>query len=109
MAAIGCSGLLAPTAVQGGGLSPLRQGADVLTGREWPRLYDRDVLADNEVPVAALICAEDPYVERVFSEDTAAHIRGARTWLTNEDDHNALRADGERGGRRVRDLPPGRA
>jgi uncharacterized protein involved in copper resistance len=36
------------------------------------------------------------YVERAFSEETAAQIRGARTWLTNEYEHNGLRADGER-------------
>jgi pimeloyl-ACP methyl ester carboxylesterase len=91
------------------GLSALREAADLLAAREWPCLYDPDVLAVNEVPVAALIYAEDPYVERVFSEDTAARIRGARTWLTNEYDHNALRADGERVLGRLLDLARGRA
>jgi hypothetical protein len=48
------------------------------------------------VPAAALIYAEDMYVERAFSEATAARIPGLRPWITNEYDHNGLRVDGER-------------
>lgn len=92
-----------------GALAPLREAAELLAGREWARLYDPDVLAANEVSVAALIYADDPYVERVFSEETAAHIRGARTWLTNEYQHNGLRADSERVLGRLLDLARGRA
>jgi hypothetical protein len=33
------------------------------------------------------------YVERVFSEETAARIKGLRMWLTNEYDHDGLRQD----------------
>ena len=79
-----------------GALAPLREAADILAEHEWPRLYDPDRLAANEVPVAAAIYAEDMYVERAFSEETAAQIRGLRPWLTSEYEHNALRADGER-------------
>jgi pimeloyl-ACP methyl ester carboxylesterase len=92
-----------------GELASLREAADLLAAREWPRLYDEDVLAANEVSVAALIYADDPYVERVFSEETAAHIRGARVWLTNEYEHNGLRADGERVFGRLLALARGRA
>jgi pimeloyl-ACP methyl ester carboxylesterase len=92
-----------------GALTPLREAADILAEREWPRLYDRDRLAANEVPVAAAIYAEDMYVERVFSEETASHIRGLRPWLTNEYEHNALRADGGRVLGRLIDLARGRA
>jgi pimeloyl-ACP methyl ester carboxylesterase len=77
-------------------LAPLREAADLLAEREWPRLYDLDALRGNEVPAAAVIYSEDMYVERAFSEETAARIRGMRTWLTSEYDHNGLRADGER-------------
>jgi pimeloyl-ACP methyl ester carboxylesterase len=91
-----------------GALAPLREAADLLAGREWPRLYDPDRLAANEVPVAAAIYAEDMYVERAFSEETAAHIHGLRPWLTNEYEHNALRADGERVLGRLIDLARGR-
>jgi pimeloyl-ACP methyl ester carboxylesterase len=79
-----------------GALAPLREAADLLAEHDWPRLYDPERLAENEVPVAAAIYAEDMYVERAFSEETAAHIRGLRPWLTNEYQHNGLRADGER-------------
>jgi len=36
------------------------------------------------------------YVERTLSEETARNIRGIKLWITNEYDHNGLRADGER-------------
>jgi pimeloyl-ACP methyl ester carboxylesterase len=89
------------------GLAPLREAAELLAQREWPRLYDPDVLASNEVPVAAAIYVRDMYVERTFSEETAARIRGARTWITNEYEHNGLRADGERILGRLIDLARG--
>jgi pimeloyl-ACP methyl ester carboxylesterase len=92
-----------------GSLAPLREAAELLAVREWPRLYDRDVLAGNDVPVAAAIYANDMYVERAFSEETAAHIRGARTWITNEYEHNGLRVDGGRILGRLIDLARGRA
>jgi pimeloyl-ACP methyl ester carboxylesterase len=92
-----------------GALAPLREAADILAEREWSRLYDADRLAANEVPVAAAIYADDMYVERVFSEETAAHVRGLRTWLTDEYEHNALRADGGRVLGRLIDLARGRA
>ena len=91
-----------------GALAPLKEAADLLARREWPRLYDPDVLAHNEVPVAAAVYAEDMYVERLFSEETAARIRGAKTWITNEYQHNGLRVDGERILGRLIDLARGR-
>jgi hypothetical protein len=90
-------------------LAPLRDAAHLLAEREWPRLYDDDVLRHNEVPAAAAIYVEDMYVERSFSEETAAQIRGIRTWITNEYEHNALRVDGERILGRLIDLARGRA
>jgi pimeloyl-ACP methyl ester carboxylesterase len=92
-----------------GGLGPLREAADLLAEHDWPRLYDPDRLAANEVPAAAAIYAEDMYVERRFSEETAARVRGLRPWLTNEYEHNGLRADGERILARLIDLARGRA
>jgi pimeloyl-ACP methyl ester carboxylesterase len=92
-----------------GALRPLREAADLLAEREWPRLYDPEQLARNDVPAAAAIYAEDPYVERVFSEETAARVRGLRPWVTSEYGHNGLRADGERILSRLIDLARGRA
>jgi pimeloyl-ACP methyl ester carboxylesterase len=92
-----------------GALAPLREAADLLAERAWPRLYDRARLAANEVPAAAVIYANDAYVPRPFSEQTAAQIGGLRTWLTDEYEHNGLRADGERILDRLLDLARGRA
>ncbi|HET9737201.1 MAG TPA: alpha/beta fold hydrolase [Solirubrobacteraceae bacterium] len=91
-----------------GALAPLREAAEILAGHEWPRLYDAERLAANEVPAAAAIYADDPYVEREFSEETAARIPGLRPWITNEYDHNGLRADGARILGRLIDLVRGR-
>ncbi len=90
-------------------LAPLREAAEVLAHRSWPALYDRELLERNEVPAAAAIYAEDVYVERAFSEETAASVRGLRPWLTNEFEHDGLWADGERVLGRLLDLVRGRA
>jgi pimeloyl-ACP methyl ester carboxylesterase len=92
-----------------GALAPLREAAEILAAHEWPALYDADRLAANEVPAAAAIYADDPYVERAFSEETATRTRGLRPWVTNEYDHNGLRADGDRILSRLIDLARGRA
>ena len=92
-----------------GALTALREAAEILAAHEWPRLYDAERLAANEVPVAAAIYTEDPYVERAFSEETAARTRGLCAWVTSEYEHNALRADGARILGRLIDLARGRA
>ncbi len=90
-------------------LAPLREAADLLAEREWPLLYDPEQLRRNEVPAAAAVYANDMYVERAFSERTAADIRGLRPWVTSEYEHDGLRADGERILGRLIDLARGRA
>ena len=76
-----------------GALAPLRDAAELLAAHEWPPLYDGERLEANEVPAAAAVYAEDMYVERAFSEETAARIKGLRMWLTNEYEHDGLRQD----------------
>jgi hypothetical protein len=90
-------------------LAPLREAAAILAEHEWPRLYDEDRLRANEVPAAAAVYTEDPYVERAFSEESAGLVRGLRPWVTSEYDHNGLRADGARILDRLIDLARGRA
>lgn len=92
-----------------GALHPLAEAAQILAEHEWPELYDAARLAENEVPAAAAVYAEDPYVEREFSEQTAATIRGLRPWVTSEFDHDGLRSYGERVLGRLMDLVQGRA
>ena len=91
------------------GLRPQRAAAEILAEHPWPALYDADRLRHNDVPVAATIYVNDLYVERDFAEETAATIRGLRTWETDEFEHNGLRADGERVLGRLIDLARGRA
>ena len=89
-------------------LRPQRAAAELLAEREWPRLYDPTQLARNEVPVAATIYVNDIYVDRRFAEETAAQVRGLRPWITNEFEHDGLRASGERVLARLIDLARGR-
>ena len=75
------------------GLRPLRDVAELLARDDrWPALYDPARLAGNTVPGAAAIYAEDMYVPRALSEQTAASIAGLKVWLTNEFEHNGLRS-----------------
>jgi pimeloyl-ACP methyl ester carboxylesterase len=92
-----------------GALAPLREAAGILAEHEWPRLYDAGVLRTNDVPVAAAIYANDAYVERAFSEETAALVGRLRPWLTDEYEHNGLRTDGGRILDRLIALARGRA
>ena len=91
-----------------GQLRSHREAAEILAEHPWPKLYDADQLAHNEIPVSATIYVNDLYVERRFAEETASQIRGLRPWITNEYEHNGLRADGERVLGRLIDLVRGR-
>jgi pimeloyl-ACP methyl ester carboxylesterase len=73
-------------------LRPLREAADLLAERDdWPPLYDPSRLAANEIPVAAAVYYDDMYVDRELSMRTAGAIRGLRTWVTSEYEHDGLR------------------
>jgi pimeloyl-ACP methyl ester carboxylesterase len=91
------------------GLRAQNDAAHMLAEHPWPALYDGGRLRRNEVPVVATIYVNDLYVERDFAEETAATIRGLRTWQTDEFEHNGLRADGERVLGRLVDMLRGRA
>ncbi|MFI5546018.1 alpha/beta fold hydrolase [Streptomyces sp. NPDC051815] len=78
-------------------LAPLRETADLLAARTgWEPLYDPRRLAANEVPVAAAVYHDDMYVDAGHSLQTARSIRGLRTWVTDEFEHDGLRAGGPR-------------
>ncbi|MFJ6080310.1 alpha/beta fold hydrolase [Streptomyces sp. NPDC092369] len=78
-------------------LRPLRETAELLAARtDWKRLYDPARLAANEVPVAAAVYHDDMYVDATHSLETARAIRGLRTWVTDEFEHDGVRAGGSR-------------
>jgi pimeloyl-ACP methyl ester carboxylesterase len=73
-------------------LRPLREAADLLAERDdWPPLYDPSRLAACDVPVTAAVYYHDMYVDRELSMRTAGAIRGLRTWVTSEWEHDGLR------------------
>ncbi|MFD3520059.1 alpha/beta fold hydrolase [Streptomyces sp. NPDC058653] len=78
-------------------LRPLRETAELLAARtDWPALYDRARLAANEVPVAAAVYHDDMYVDTGHSLETARAVRGLRTWVTDEYEHDGVRVSGPR-------------
>lgn len=78
-------------------LRPLRETAELLAARtDWRPLYDPARLAVNEVPVAAAVYHDDMYVDTAHSLETARAIRGLRTWVTDEFEHDGVRAGGPR-------------
>ncbi|MEU9335984.1 alpha/beta fold hydrolase [Streptomyces sp. NPDC048290] len=78
-------------------LRPLRETADLLAARtDWRPLYDPERLAANEVPVAAAVYHDDMYVDTGHSLTTARAVRGLRTWVTDEFEHDGVRAGGPR-------------
>jgi len=91
-------------------LEPFAAAADLLAERSgWPDLYDVDRLASNAVPVTAAVYHDDMYVDAELSLDTATRVGSVRTWVTNEFEHNGLRADGDRVLGRLIDMARGRA
>ncbi|MEM8710596.1 MAG: alpha/beta fold hydrolase [Planctomycetota bacterium] len=78
-------------------LAPIASVANALSARDgWPTLYDEERLSRNAVPVSAVIFHDDMFVPADLSLKTADVIRGLDPWVTNEFEHDGLRADGPR-------------
>jgi pimeloyl-ACP methyl ester carboxylesterase len=91
-------------------LIPLKAAAEILArDASWPQLYDVKRLARNTVPVAAAVYYDDMYVHREFSEETARIVPNMKLWITNQYEHNGLRADGEAVVGRLLDMVRGAA
>ena len=81
---------------QDSALVPLRAAAEELaTMAGLPALYEEEVLASNDVPIAAAVYYEDMFVPRQISLDTADKVRGIQLLITNEYQHDGIRQDGE--------------
>jgi pimeloyl-ACP methyl ester carboxylesterase len=89
-------------------LHPLAGAAERLARRsDWPALYDPATLERNRVPVAAVAYADDLYVPLAFSQETAARVPNLRLWVTNEFEHDGLRAHGAQVFARLQELRVG--
>ncbi len=76
-------------------LKPFKNAANILAKKKnWPRLYDPNVLAKNKVPIKAAVYTNDMYVDRNFSIDSAGKIQNIDIWESDIYEHNALRSDG---------------
>ncbi|WP_209371225.1 alpha/beta fold hydrolase [Brevibacterium renqingii] len=77
-------------------LTPFAEVAELVAGRQWPQLYDVAALQAADVRGAAAVYFEDAYVPVEHSLATVEHLGGVEPWVTNEYEHNGLRADGYR-------------
>ncbi|QEM83738.1 alpha/beta fold hydrolase [Halomonas binhaiensis] len=75
-------------------LKPFRDAVHCLAQRRLSRpFYDPERLANNQIPVAALIYFDDMYVDAKLSVASAEAIGNLRYWITNEYEHDGLRQD----------------
>jgi hypothetical protein len=89
-------------------LRPFREAAQLLAAYdEWEPLYDHERLAQNEVPVAAVVYHDDLYVDADFSLQTANAVPNARAWVTNQWEHDGLGVSADVFGR-LRDMAAGK-
>jgi proline iminopeptidase len=74
-------------------LRPFEAAAEALARHpRYPPLVDPGILARNEVPVAAIVYFDDLYVDAGLSLETVRRVGNAQAWVTNEYEHDGLRA-----------------
>lgn len=89
-------------------LRPLEETARLLAEYEhFTPLYDLQVLARNQVPVAAAVYHDDVYVDRELSLDTASRVRGLQTWVTKAFHHDGIADEGAYIFKRLLDMTNG--
>ncbi|HLS34352.1 MAG TPA: aminopeptidase, partial [Brevibacterium sp.] len=75
-------------------LGPWKEIAHHVADTAWPPLYDPERLAEVRVPAAAIVYFDDAYVPTRFSLETAELVPSLTPWVTNEWEHNGIRASG---------------
>ena len=75
-------------------LAPWREIAHRVAQHPWPALYDPEALQRVRVPAAAIVYFDDAYVPTAHSLETAALMPTLTPWVTNEWEHNGIRASG---------------
>lgn len=74
-------------------LAPFARAMDLLMeDTRFDRVYDPVRLAANEVPLTAAVYFDDMYVDSGLQLDTLSRVGSARAWVTNEFEHDGLRA-----------------
>jgi pimeloyl-ACP methyl ester carboxylesterase len=74
-------------------LRPFQAAVDeLMTQPQWPRLYDPEKLAANDVPVEAVVYFDDLYVDSGLQLETLAGVGNSHAWVTNEFEHDGIRA-----------------
>ena len=74
-------------------LRPLLGAVDLLSdSTDWTQIYDQSVLSAVDTPMTAAIYYDDMFVPRALSERTAALFPNLRTLITNQFQHDGLRA-----------------
>jgi len=90
-------------------LTPFKGAAAMLAAYDaWEPLYDLERLATNEVPVFAAVYHDDMYVDAELQLETARRVGNVRTWVTNEYEHDGLRANASAVLGRLMDMRAGR-
>lgn len=76
-------------------LRPFRAAAEALARRpRHGRLYDKARLAENAVPVSAIVYHDDMYVDAGLSLETSRAVGNLDVWITNEFEHDGIRQSG---------------
>lgn len=76
-------------------LKPFRAAAEALARLpRHGRLYDKARLAENAVPVSAVVYHDDMYVDAGLSLATARAVGNLDAWVTNEFEHDGIRQSG---------------
>lgn len=74
-------------------LRPYAGAVDILAKKtDWSQIYDHSVLAEVETPVTAAIYYDDMFVPTDLSLQTANLLGNVRTLITNQFQHDGLRA-----------------
>ena len=92
-----------------GALAPLRGAADALAKPSGRACTTRTGCGANEVPAAAVDLRRGHVRRASLLRGDRRADPGLRPWITNEYEHDGLRADGERILGRLIDLARGRA
>lgn len=73
-------------------LKAMKDTAQIVAAYEcWPKLYDEEQLAKNQVPVYSATYVDDMYVDYKLATDTASKIKNCKQFITNTMYHDGIR------------------